>query len=213
MAAEMMKKKAKAGSKKAVHLPTKQTINLADHNAKPLKLGIVIPLIVLLALCVAAAGKFAVYDRFMQVVAAQSQVYQLRAELNLANDKLASFDELSDMYAHYTYSGMTAKELSRVDRARIVVLIQKVVIPEVIVYNWSVSENMLTMNVTGSSLQALNLLVQRLNDEDIVDFSSLRNAQKSDTTSATSGTEEEETKMDVTAQIVAYLVVPEEDQS
>ncbi len=215
MAADMTKTKVKAGSKKAVHLPTKQTINLAAQTAKPTKLRILIPVIVLLAVLVAVAGKFAVYDRIMQVLSAQSQVYQLRAELNVAYDRLANYDELSDIYAHYTYSGMSARELSRVDRTQVVALIQNVVIPEVIVDNWSVSENTLTMNVTGPSLQALNLLVQKLNAEDIVDFSTLRNAYSSEATYKSSSDTEAEmiTRSDVTAQIVAYLAIPEaEDQ-
>ncbi len=211
MAADTKKPKFKAGSKKAVHLPTKQTINLAEQNANPGKLRIAIPVIVLLAVIVAVAGKFAVYDRIMQVLSAQSQVYQLRAELNLAYDRLANYDELSDIYAHYTYSGMSARELSRVDRAEIVAMIQNVVIPDVIVDNWSVSENTLTMNVTGPSLQALNILVQKLNEEDIVDFSSLRNAYTTESTYKRGSDEEAEmiTRKDVTAQIIAYLVIPE----
>ena len=205
MAVGTLSKGTKKSSQKTVRMPVKQTINLVGVGAKPIKLYIALPAILLIIAAAALLSKFAVIDRYMKVSAAEAQVASLRAELSAANQKLAGFGELNEKYAHYTYSGMTNEELTRIERSEVISLIQRVVLPSVVVDNWSVNANQLSMSIIGSSLQDINLLAQALNEEPIVDYCTVRTASTTNTDYQT------ETVQDVQAQVVVYLTTPKED--
>ena len=211
MAVGTLSKSTKKNSQKTVRMPVKQTINLVGVGAKPIKAYVALPAILLIIAAAALLSKFAVVDRFMAVSAAESQVVALRAELSAANQKLAGFGELNEKYAHYTYSGMTQEELNRIERSEVISLIQRVVLPSVVVDSWSVSANQLSMNIVGSSLQTINLLAQALNDEPIVDYCTVRTAATT-TSSYLTETDSDltETVQDVQAQVVVYLTNPKE---
>ena len=114
----------KSGGKRG-KLPTKRSINLALTDEKPVNLKIGIPALILILLAAFAFGKFAVADRLVAVSRAEGQVSALQSELNMAYDKLNSFGELTELYAHYTYSGMTQDEVSRADRGSAIALIRR----------------------------------------------------------------------------------------
>jgi len=212
MAVGTLSKGTKKNSQKTIRMPVKQTINLVGVGAKPIKVYIALPAILLIIAAAALLSKFAVVDRFMAVAAAESQVASLRAELSAANERLAGFGELNEKYAHYTYSGMTEEELTRIERSEVIALIQRVVLPSVVLDNWSVSANQLTMSIVGSSLQAINLLVQTLNEEPIVDYCTVRTASTTTSSYLTEANSEElETVQDVQAQVVVYLTATKED--
>ena len=184
MAVGTLTKSKKQNRKKDVRMPVKQTINLADVGVKPIKIYVAFPAILLIIVAAAVLSKFAVIDRMAAVNKAENQVSALRAELTAANEKLAGFGELSDQFAHYTYSGMTQEELTRVDRSEVISLIQRKVLPSVVLDNWSVSGNQLSMSIVGSSLQAINMLVQDLTNEPIVDYCTVRTASTTTTSYA-----------------------------
>ena len=212
MAVGTLSKSTKKNSQKSIRMPVKQTINLVGVGAKPIKVYIALPAILLIIAAAALLSKFAVIDRMMAVAAAESQVVSLRAELSAANQKLAGYGELNEKYAHYTYSGMTDEELTRIERSEVISLIQRVVIPRVVLDNWSVSANQLSMSVVGSSLQTINMLAQALNEEPIVDFCTVRTAATT-TTNYLPETDSDlpETVQDVQAQVVVYLTTTKED--
>lgn len=173
MAAGTMNKGAQKGRGK---MPTKQTINMALVGAKPFRFLIAIPIILVILIAAAAIAKFAVLDRLDEAAAAESEVVQLQTLLNVSKAKLASYEDVIEKYAHYTYSGLNSEELNRVDRNEIINLIQEDIIPNVILENWYVSGNQLTMNILAPTLQDVNMLAQHLNQKDIVDFASVRSA-------------------------------------
>ena len=211
MAAGILSPKTGTGSRKTVHMPTKQTINLMGVGAKPIKIYIAIPAIILIIAAAALLSKFAVVDRLLKVSQAENEVIILRGQLAAAHEKLAGFDELNEKYAHYTYSGMTAEELTRVDRSEVISLVQRVIIPNVVVDNWSVSGNQLNLNIVGKTLQDINLLAQKLNAEEIVDFCTVRTASTTDINYQTGEEEETLTETDVTAQVIVYLTAKGEE--
>lgn len=199
------------GNRKHVRLPVKQSINLAVVGVKPIKLYVALPIIILILAAAAAFSKFGVVDRYMKVAEAERQVAATRKQVDDAYVKLAEYDELNEIYAHYTYSGMTNEELNRVDRSDIISLIQRMIIPNAVLDSWSVSGNQLILNITGSSLQEINLLSQKLNDQSIVDFSTVRTASTTETRYEETETEAETSDTDVAAQIIVYLTIPEEE--
>jgi hypothetical protein len=180
--------------------PTKRSINLAPIGESHIKASIAIPAIILIIAAAALLSKFLVYDRIVAVNQAKSHVSSLRTELSQVKAEIDGYGDLADAYAHYTLSGMTLEELQRVDRNDIVDLIKRVALPRSRLENWSVTANQLTLGVTADTLQEINMLAQALNDEEMVNFSTVRNAA----TVVTRYAEDvEETK--VTAQIIVYL--------
>jgi len=183
-------------------VPVKRSINLVDTGKKPVRVTVALPLIILIVIAALAISKFAVIDRYARLNAAESEVARLRSELNAGYAKIDSFGELKETYAHYTYSGMTAEELQRVDRADIVEMIQHYVISQAKLGSWSVAGNVLTLSLTRSTLEEVNVLAQQLNGDDIVDFCTVQTAS---TSTYSTGEEENEFDIDVTAQIIVYL--------
>ena len=171
-----VKNKKKRGMRSHGKLPTKRTINLAILGEKPMRFGLAIPAILLIILAAAAFSKFLVLDRFAEVDAARATVYDLQRRVDAGYAELADFDDLADLYAHYTYSGFTQEELTRAQRTDVLRLIRTMILPYAVVRDWSVSGNILTVNLVGETLQQINLIVQQLEAQDMVDFCTVNTA-------------------------------------
>lgn len=175
MAAAVMNDSKKAGKIRG-KLPVKKSINLAVVGQKKTRVSTALLAIILILLVAAAVSKFFVMDRFAEVEREQKKVRDLRNELSQANAKLDSFGELKNTYAHYTFADMTAEEMRRVERSDVVELIERVVLPAAELNSWNIKQNQLTLNVTLDTLQDTNMLAQILNEEDMVEFATVKNA-------------------------------------
>ncbi len=175
-----VKTNKKKGSVKRRQMPVKRSINLAVIDEKKMRFGLAIPAILLILVAAAAFSKFLVLDRMAEVSAAQAEVSRLQAKIDQGYDELAGFDDLADLYAHYTYSGFTPEELNRSDRVAVLRLIRSVVLPRAEVSSWSLTSNTLTINLNAETLQEINLLVQQLEAEDMVDFCTVNTANTKD---------------------------------
>lgn len=175
-----VKNSKKKGNVKRRQMPTKRSINLAVLSEKKTHFGLLIPGILLILVVAAAFSKFLVIDRLAEVDAARAEVNRLQTKIDQGYEELAGFDDLADLYAHYTYSGFTQEELNRSDRVEVLRLIRSVVLPRTEVSSWTLSGNTLTINLNGETLQDINLLVQQLEAEDIVDFCTVNTANTKD---------------------------------
>ena len=196
------KNNKKRGVKHRRQMPTKRVINLATVGEKKMHFGLAIPGIILILIAAAAFSKFLVIDRYAEVTAARQQVYELQNELDQGYAELADYDDLAELYAHYTYSGFTNEELHRTDRADVLKLIRNMILPYAEVNSWSVTGNQLTVEMTGDSLQQINLIVQQLEQQDLVDFCTVNTANTDDNTRGNNTAEEFSF---VKARVIAYL--------
>ncbi len=205
-----MAKKSKAKKPSRGHLPVKRTINLIGINEKPIDIKLAIPGIILILIAAFLIGKFAVADRLIAVSREQAKVYDLQRQIDEGYKKIDSYGELTDKYAHYTYSGMTEEEVTRADRVEVIDMIRRVVAPKVQLDAWVINENTLQLTVTGKSLQEINLVAQSIEDEDIVDFCTVTTAATNEQNYYTVPelTEEEQR---VTARVTVYLNESEEE--
>ncbi len=201
--AEKTKKKKAGALKRRGQMPTKRTINLAAQQEKKINLGIAIPAILLILAAAVAFSKFLVIDRMAEVNAARNEVSQLQRRLDAGYEELAGFDDLAELYAHYTYSGFTAEELGRADRVLVLDLMRRVILPQATVRDWSLTGNELTINMSCGTLQEVNLIVQELEQEDLVDFCMVYTANTNDNTRSNSRDGDFSV---VRAQVVIYLV-------
>ena len=195
------------GRRRKGTIPVKRNINLAEVDKKTIDLRIAIPAILLILAAAFLFGKFAVADRLIAVSRAEGEVAAAQSELNAAYRRLDSFGELSDLYAHYTYSGMTDEEIHRTDRAEILNLLRNVVLPDVEVSAWNVKGNELNITMTADTLEEINHTVQKVNGNELVDFCTVSNARTNENKRTVARGDREETVIEtsVTAQVVAYL--------
>lgn len=179
--ATAMKTNKKSGAiRRRGQMPTKRTINLATLGEKPVRAGLAIPGIILILLAAAVFSKFLVIDRLVEVSEAQGVVSGLQSQINEGNRELGDFDDLSNLYAHYTYSGFTSEELNRTDRVQVLQLIRNMIIPYSTISSWTLSGNSFTADLSAESLQQINLIVQQLEAQDLVAYCTVNTANTND---------------------------------
>lgn len=202
--ADEKKKKSKAprGKRPRGHLPTKKDINLAVIGEQHMNVLVALPAILLILLAAALFSKFLVYDRMQEVSAAWREVSRLQDQLDAGYEELADYAELAELYAHYTFSGMTDEEKERIDRVEVLSLIDRLILPQAGVENLTINGNKMTLNMSGNTLQEINLLVQKLEADPVVDFCSV-------TTAVSKGENNVPVEYDentiVTARVIVYL--------
>ena len=192
-------------------LPAKRTVNLAMAGVETMNMKAAAVGIVLIVAAAVLFGKFAVADRLAAVNRAQRRVAEANSELQQTYDKIASFGDIEDVYAHYTYAGMTEEELSLVERADVIRVIEEELGSKEADSSWSLTGNVLTLTVTGNSLQEINLLARRLEEHELVELCTVTNAAMNDT--GTSRSQSALPAGTVRANIIAYLVSEEEGGS
>ena len=187
-------------------VPTKPDINFALVGVKKVRWWLALCVLVVILAAAAAIAKFLVLDRLAEVSAAEAEAAQVRSQLDACYERIGSYGELNDAYAHYTYSGMTEEELARVDRVAVMDLLERVVFPRTAANAWTLNGNRLTLSIEGDSLQDVNVTVQQLLADELVSYCEV-NTAATDAKSAQNLSGEPEK---VTANIIVYLEKPEE---
>ena len=215
MANLMMTKPMMSAAKGRIKLPVKRSINLAGAGEKPMNMKLGVPLIILILAVAALFAKFGVVDQIKALYSAQNEVNVVKMQLAECYDKLDRFEELEEKYAHYTYSGMTQDELSQVDRAVAVEMIERVVLPSAQLKSWSITNNTLSLTLSAQTLQDINMLALRLEEEELVDYCQVTSAAtdenyvvRADGTMVLRSAYLDDGVINygVTAQVIAYLV-------
>lgn len=178
-------------------LPTKNTINLVGVGKKRINPVVLTVIILAVLIGVALFTKFAIIDRFEEVKRAQAEVSDMRTELDLLYKKIASYGEINELYAHYTITGMTDAELNRADRIEAIEMLEGIVEPDATLGAMSFKDNTLTATVTAKSLQAVNIMAGKINEQPNVDYCTVA--------TASTETKKDENAGEVTARITIYL--------
>ncbi len=186
-------------------LPEKRTINLATVNVKRINWRVALPSVLAILLACAAFGKFAVWDRINDVAVAQNEVVELQEKLEKSYAAMEAYGEINDVYAHYTYSGMTDEERGRADRIAAMDMIERVVLPNTSIDDWKISGNQLELDLSAGTLQEINMVVQRLLAEDIVDFCTVSTAGTADTRNYSAPEDEQQEGTKVSANVLVQL--------
>ena len=204
------KSKAPRGKRARGHMPTKKDINLAVIGEQHTNVLVALPAILLILLLATLFSKFLVYDRLQEVAAAQREVAQLQDQLDAGYEELSDYAELAELYAHYTFSGMTEEERERIDRVEVLSLIDRLILPQAGVEDLAINGNTMTLNMSGNTLQEINLLVQKLEADPLVDFCAVTTAVSKEEYELT---EEYDENTIVTARVIVYLKSASEVQA
>lgn len=192
---ELPKLKLKKGK-----IPSKTHINILAKKKQTIPIEKRLPVIIIIVILAAILCKFTVIDRLTAVVRETNRINTLQQELDLANDKIGALQDVDDIYAHYTTSGMTEEELSRVDRVKAMKLIDKAFLHGNISKSWNLTGNIMTLDVRGPSLRELNQLAEELEEKPIVERCVISSANK-----------RIEESDDVAVTFVIYLKQPDEE--
>lgn len=125
----------------------------------PVKL---IPLLLILVVLATLFGKFAVADRLAKVDRAQAELsalLQRKADLETAT---AGYEELSQKYARYSTGWMTEDEQAAVTRTEMLSLVEDELMPGSRVQRVSASNNILSVELSGVTLEDTSRFVQSL---------------------------------------------------
>ena len=190
---------------RTAHAPKKQ-INLALAGQKKKHYFVAIPAIGAIIVAAGVIGKVAVADRLVKMSEAQSAASELQTQVDDITAYIDSFGDLQETYAHYTYQGLNADELSYLNRPEVLQLMKNVIFPKVTVSSWSVSGNQLTLPVTGENLSDINSLVQELEQVPIVDYCNVMTAVTDSSSTDENGNPVSSDT--VTGQIIVYLLDP-----
>ena len=184
---------------RTAHAPKKQ-INLALAGQKKKHYFVAIPAIGAIVVAAGVIGKVAVADRLVKMSEAQSAASELQKQVDDITAYIDSLGDLQETYAHYTYQGLNADELSYLNRPEVLQLMKNVIFPKVTVSSWSVSGNQLTLPVTGENLSDINSLVP------IVDYCNVMTAVTDSSSTDENGNPVSSDT--VTGQIIVYLLDP-----
>ena len=220
------KKGPAAGRGTRGRMPTKRTINLMLVEEGKIRARTAIPAILAIIVLAALFSKYMVIDRLTAVNQAQGRAARLQQDLDSAKALLEEYGDVDTIYAHYTYEGMTAQEMGRVDRDQVMQLVvsilpkeeegptqeqlqqlidnlfrkapvtgndaldaareearqaiaqQLIPVPPYVINAWSVKENVLTLDVSGQTLERMNELGREIEKSPIVNSCTLTTANK-----------------------------------
>ena len=177
------KKVSALGKKKEVVAPTKQTMNFVHIEKKVNPLRIIITVLVI-ALLAAAAVKFGILDQEQKKVNAYNELSLKQTQLAALSAKLVEYDELAAQYGRYSYGWMNEKETGLVGRIDVLDLLEKNVMTVATVQDLSITDNVLTMNISGVTLERASEIVKQLESSPIVSSASVYSASAAEAAEA-----------------------------
>lgn len=156
----------KPGAKKVV-IPTKTTMNFARKESG-VKLGRVAPAALLVILVVAIGAKVGILDLLDQKTAAYASLASKQEQLVAISMQLTEYDEVAALYGRYSYGWMDESETSLVSRLSVLDLIEEKLASAAYVSNFSVNGNVLTLNLSGVTLDEISAIVRDLESSPMV---------------------------------------------
>ena len=133
----------------------------------------------------------------------------MESELQAAYDKIDSYSDMEEKYAHYTYSGMTPDEMALQDRVAVVELINKYILTKAEVGAWTITGNEVNIPITGVSFQEVGAIAAELEKDDMVDHCEVVAAMTNDNGNVYNSSSSTITAVNgvggATAQVTIYL--------
>lgn len=206
---KIIKRKENVLNKIKPSYPTKDKINFAEIDVTPMKIEVVAPAIVVIIIVACLLSKFLVVDRLIAYNKQEAEVASMESELQAAYDKIDSYSDMEEKYAHYTYSGMTTDEMALQDRVAVVELINKYILTKAEVGAWTITGNEVNIPITGVSFQEVGAIAAELEKDDMVDHCEVVAAMTNDNGNVYNSSSSTITAVNgvggATAQVTIYL--------
>ncbi|MCQ2463918.1 MAG: hypothetical protein MJ177_11070 [Clostridia bacterium] len=175
----------------------KMTMNFARRSSgiDVKKLAPVLGVILVIAL---VFFKFGIMDRLGEKNAAYKLLNEKQSTIDELSLKLSGYDKLHEKYGRYSYGWMNEDEVNAIDRMDIMNLIEKKIMPYASISDFSISGNVITLNLFGVTLKQTSTIVKTVEKDKLVKSASVYNASAQDAD-----------KADVLMSIV--LITPEDE--
>ena len=165
----------KAENKKVVAAASKKTMNFV--RTQPLiDTKKFLPVIIIVFVAVLVLAYFGIVMPLMKKGDATNQLSAKQQQLSDLQTTLLQFSELEDQYGRYSYGWMNEQEVNTVDRMEILDIVSKKIMNKAQVEDFSISGNVLTMNIKGLSLDEVSKLTTELEEDELVEKASIYNA-------------------------------------
>lgn len=178
MALELKKKtedKPAQKKKGAVEAPSKKTMNFARHESS-FNLKKMMPILIVLALVIILFAKFGIIDQLGRKNAALNDFAKKQDTLAAYNTKLQDYDRLEKDYGRYSYGWMNEEEIGAVDRLEVIALIDNDIASAATVSNYSINKNVVSINLSGITLDEASAIVKVLESRDLVESATVYSA-------------------------------------
>ena len=180
--------------------PEKTTINLIIREKNMNSPSRALPVFVVVLVFVALFGKFAVADRYAEVITLQRDVEVLTRTQTALTEALVDYDAVREEYRIYSSDWMSESEIQMVDRLDVLALVDGIIKPQAQVDRLSMRDNVISANLSQISLREAAGIVSQLYQSTMV----------REVTVSTAGTQNQSTKTAVYMTIV--LRTPQEQK-
>lgn len=159
-----------------------KTINLIIKEKSKLPLAGTIAGILLIVVAAAAFSKFLVIGRFQEASRKAAEASTLKAEHAELEEYLSDYDEIAAKYAKYSVSWMGDAEKARVNRIKILDVVDTELKNKCTVIDVTISENTALVNITDCSLNQVSSCVEKMLARDDIRDVMMKSAVTDDTT-------------------------------
>ena len=159
---------------------SKTRLNVAIQRKTMASPSRAIPIFLLVLVCIAAFGYFGVYQFMARANQEESVLRALQAEAARLTQATAGFPAVQQEYTLYGKSWMTEEEQAQVDVLEVLALSESELMPRARVQNVTMNQNVLSVTMSGVTLDATALIVSNLEAMDIVEKVSVYTAASLD---------------------------------
>lgn len=154
------------GKKKDVY-PSKKTINLYYKEDKTTRPSTIALYALFIAVVLLAVSKVIVFDRLDELSKVQIEAEELQAHYDAQMETLRDYKEVSSQYSRYSFSYLREDEIL-CDRMDILAMLEQTVFVYGKVDTVSITEDVISINFTGTNLEETAQLVKLVEGYEIV---------------------------------------------
>jgi len=174
--------------KKAVRYPTKQTVNLAVRERKPLHLGAVVPAAIALALVVGLFCKFGVIDRLNTLTQAENAAARAQEQLAEVQMADADYDQVLEEYQSRSADETAGGSQMTATPMECLTLLETNLMPSARVESFSLADGVMTVKISGVTLNQISAICRQFDDSQLVDSVQVYTASTMEQNSTTTAT-------------------------
>lgn len=163
-----MAKEINLFAKKKDNYPTKTTINLYYKEDKSAGISTFTLYVIFIIVVLMALSKMFVFDVISDLNKAETQYNQYQATLENYMSSLADYEEINDEYSRYSYSYLSDQEKIQ-DRMDVLAMLEATIFANSNVQSVSISDDIISANLTDIDLEETALLAKSIESYDIVD--------------------------------------------
>ncbi len=153
---------------------TKETVNLCIRERKGLSYELFFLILAGILLFLVLIEFLGVYRPYLNLEAAEKELANQKAEVQEIKDSIKDMDQVREDYRKYNYENFPRE---RIDREEVFNLIEDTVFDRGLITNFTLAENTLTLQISGTSLEDLLVIPAEIEENELVESYDMPNTQ------------------------------------